>query len=387
MFVQFTAEPSGSPLSGLLTIKALRSKGWAVDAVFGKTGSCAALYEAEGCDVHVMPHGTWLSADRWFRQILRWKSEWMAARQFSRLMRDHRPDVVYVNNVTGAAAALAARWRRIPCIWHIRELFADVGGEFRDPPMGGRAVVRLALNRLASHIVTVSESVRSNIVGDQPVAIVTVVPNAAFAEFFAEQRSPEECRKLLGLPIGVPIIGMPSTLRPMKGHRFLLEAARLVNGRHPDCHFAITGSGQPAYKTQLENSIAGTPLQDRIRFLGTVGDMAAFYRACDIICVPSRSEAAGRAAIEPMAIGTPVIGTDVGGLAETLDYGRAGMLVPYGDVPALNAALLRLLDDPTERARLAAAGRARAEAEHHEDLYCDRILRIIDSVRSRAKAR
>jgi glycosyltransferase involved in cell wall biosynthesis len=384
MFVQFTAEPSGSPMSGLLSVRALRSQGWAVDAVFGKTGSCVALYEAEGCDVQVLPHGSWLSADRWFRQILRWKSEWGAARRFSRFMRDRRPDVVYVNNVTGAAAAVAARWRRIPCVWHLRELFADVGGEFHDPPLGGRAVVRLFLNRLASHIVTVSEAVRINIVGERSIPPVTVVPNAAFTEFFAEHRSPEECRRLLELPSGVPVVGMPGTLRPMKGHAFFLEAASLVNGRHPECHFAITGSGQLAYKTQLENSIARTPLEDRVRFLGTVGDMAAFYRACDVICVPSRSEAAGRAAIEPMAIGTPVIGADVGGLSETLDYGRAGVLVPYGDAVKLNAAITRLLDSPGERARVAAAGRSRAEAEHHEDLYCQRILRIIESVRSPA---
>lgn len=380
MFVQFTAEPSGSPLSGLLIAKALRARGCAVTAVFGRPGSCSALYEAEGCTVHQLPHGSWLTADRWFRQILRWKSEWAAARQFSRLMQVDRPDVVYVNNVTGVAAALAARWNRIPCVWHLRELFQDVGGEVHDPPLGGRAVVRMTLNRLANHIVAVSDAVRKNIVGDRPTAPVTVVPNAAFVEFFHEQRSPGECRRLLNLPTGVPIIGMPGTLRPMKGHGFFLEAAKFANVRHPDCHFAITGSGQPAYKAELEASFAGSPLADRVHFLGTVTDMAAFYRACDVICVPSRSDPCPRAAIEPLAIGTPVIGSDVGGISETLDHGRTGMLVPYGDSAALGAAFIKLLDDPGERARLAAAARARADAEHREDLYCDRILRIIDSV-------
>lgn len=382
MFVQFTAEPSGSPLSGLLIAKALRRRGAAVDAVFGRTGSCASLYEAEGCAVHHLPHGSWLTADRWFRQMLRWKSEWMAARAFSALMKQSRPDVVYVNNLTGAAAALAARWNRIPCVWHLRELFQDVGGEVRDPPLGGRAVVRLALNRLAAHIVAVSDAVRKNIVGDRPVPPVSVVPNAAFSEFFHEQRSPAECRRILGLPAGVPIIGMPGTLRPMKGHGFFLEAARLANVHHPACHFAITGSGQPAYRAELEASIAGTPLADRVVFLGTVSDMAAFYRACDVICVPSRSDPCPRAAIEPLAIGTPVVGSDVGGISETLDHGRTGLLVPYGDAAALGAGFVRLLDDPAERLRLATAARGRAEAEHREELYCDRILRIIDTVAS-----
>ena len=382
MFVQFTAEPTGSPLSGLLIVKALRARGWDVDAVFGRSGSCAALYEAAGCAVHDLPHGLWLSADRWFRQMRRWKSEWSAARQFSRLMRDRRPDLVYINNLTGVAAALAARWHRIPCVWHLRELFQDVGGEVRDPPLGGRAVVRLALNRLATQLVAVSDAVRRNVIGDHPVPPVTVVPNAAFAEFFREHRSPEECRKLLGLPASGPIVGMPGGLRPIKGHGFFLEAARLANVRHPDAHFAITGSGQPAYRKQLDASLVGTPLAERVHFLGTVTDMAAFYRACDVICVPSRADSCPRTAIEPLAIGTPVIGSDVGGISETLDHGRTGLLVPYGDPEKLGAAMLRLLDDPEERSRLAAAALVRAEAEYREDLYCERILRIIDAARA-----
>lgn len=380
MFVQFTAEPSGSPMSGLLIAKALRDRGWAVDAVFGRPGSCAALYEAEGCSVHDLPHGSWLTADRWYRQLRRWKTEWSAAKKFSRLMQEQRPDIVYVNNVTGVAAALAARRHGVPCVWHLRELFQDVGGEVSDPPLGGRAVVRFALNHLAAHIVAVSDAVRRNIVGDRPKPPVTVVPNAAFAAFFHERRSPAECRRLLRLPVDGPVIGMPGTLRPMKGHGFFLEAARLVNARHPECHFAITGSGQPAYRAKLEASLAGSPLAERVHFIGTVTDMAAFYRACDMICVPSRSDPCPRAAIEPLAIGTPVIGSDVGGISETLDHGKTGLLVPYGDAEALGAACLRLLDDSAERSRLSAAARARAEAEHREDLYCDRILRIIDSV-------
>ena len=386
MFVQFTAEPSGSPMSGLLIAKALRERGWAVDAVFGRPGSCVSLYESAGCTVHHLPHGTWLTADRWYRQLRRWGYDLSAARAFSRLIRERKPDVVYVNNITGAAAALAARWHGIPCVWHLRELFQDVGGEVTDPPLGGRSVVRLALNRLADHIVAVSDAVRRNIVGDRTRPPVTVVPNAAFTEFFHERRTPEECRRLLGLPPAEPIIGMPGTLRPMKGHAFFLDAARLANARHPECHFAITGSGQPAYRAQLEASIAGAPLAARVHFLGTVTDMAAFYRACDVICVPSRSDPCPRAVIEPLAIGTPVIGSDVGGISETLDNGRTGLLVPYGDAPALGAAFLRLLDSPDERARLSAAARSRAQAEHREELYCDRIVRIIDAVRTKKSA-
>lgn len=383
VFVQFTAEPSGSPLSGLLIVRELRQRGWTVDAVFGRPGTCAALYEAEGCTVHHLPHGLWLSADRWYRQLRRWSAEWTAAHAVSRLIRDVRPDLVYVNNITGLAGALAARWRGVPCVWHLRELFQDVGGEVRDPPWGGRGVVRMALNRLASHIVAVSNAVRINVVGERSVPPVTVVPNAAFQTFFHENRPQEECRRVLGLPAAAPLIGVPGTLRPMKGHPFFLEAAARALRTHPDLHFAITGSGTPAYRAQLDALIAGTSLVGHVHFLGTVADMAAFYRACDVICVPSRSDPCPRAAIEPLAIGTPVIGTDVGGIAETIDHGSTGYLVPHGDPDTLAEHMVRLIDDPGLRAAMGTAARASAEDRYREEIYTHRILTVIDSVLAR----
>jgi len=367
-------------LSGLLIVRELRLRGWTVDAVFGRPGTCAALYEAEGCTVHHLPHGLWLSTDRWYRQVRRWSAEWNAARAVSRLIRDVQPDLVYVNNITGLAGALAARWWGVPCVWHLRELFQDVGGEVLDPPWGGRGVVRMALNRLASHIVAVSNAVRINVVGERSVPPVTVVPNAAFQTFFHEKRPQEECRRVLGLPSTVPLIGMPGTLRPMKGHALFLEAAARVCRTHPHVHFAITGSGTPAYRAQLDALIVDTPLSDRVHFLGTVADMAAFYRASDVICVPSRSDPCPRAAIEPLAIGTPVVGTDVGGISETIDHGSCGYLAPPDDARALAVHMAELIDDPRLRAAMAAEARRIADERYREETYRHRILAVIESV-------
>ena len=70
------------------------------------------------------------------------------------------------------------------------------------------------------------------------------------------------------------------------------------------------------------------------------------------------------ALMEAMAAGTPVVSTAVGGIAELLDGGRAGILVPEGDPAALSSALERLLGDAPLRARLSAAGRAAVAARH-----------------------
>jgi glycosyltransferase involved in cell wall biosynthesis len=91
----------------------------------------------------------------------------------------------------------------------------------------------------------------------------------------------------------------------------------------------------------------------------------------DCFVVPSHAEAFGQTAIEAMACGTAVIGTDVGGLREALDHGRAGRLVPAGDVPAIAAAIHQLADDPVTRAAFADLGRKHVMARH-DPLQCAR---------------
>jgi glycosyltransferase involved in cell wall biosynthesis len=67
--------------------------------------------------------------------------------------------------------------------------------------------------------------------------------------------------------------------------------------------------------------------------------------------------------IEAMALGIPVVATDVGGTREIVEHGRTGLLVPAGDAAALAEAVLQLLNDPESARRMAQAGRARVEQE------------------------
>jgi glycosyltransferase involved in cell wall biosynthesis len=150
----------------------------------------------------------------------------------------------------------------------------------------------------------------------------------------------------------------------------------------PDVRFLITGEGEASYRASLVAAVDATLLRDRVTFIGNVSDMAAFYRACDIICTPSRCEPAGRVVIEAMAIGTPVVATAVGGIPESIDHGTTGLLVKYGDRESLKAEILRLLDEPALRQRLASAARTRAEREFREHIYQDRIMQIIDAASS-----
>jgi glycosyltransferase involved in cell wall biosynthesis len=102
----------------------------------------------------------------------------------------------------------------------------------------------------------------------------------------------------------------------------------------------------------------------------------AVLRGSSAFVLPSEWEAFGLVLLEAMAAGVPVVASAVGGVPEVLQNGAAGRLVPYGDVPALAAAIRELRSNPGERARLVAAGRVRAadldwsrSVELHRALY------------------
>lgn len=115
---------------------------------------------------------------------------------------------------------------------------------------------------------------------------------------------------------------------------------------------------------------------------GFVGDVGPYYDRASIVVVPSRREGYGVVAREAMARGRPVVASAVGGLRDAVDDGVTGILVPPRDVPALRAAVERLLDDAELRARLGAAARAKAEREWSWDAATDALLAVYEEARS-----
>jgi len=380
VFIQFTAKPSGSPISGLMVVDALREAGFEVHTVFADMGELAEDYRRRCATVRELEHGRWLAGGPWHRRFRRLLREFRAANRFERLFEQIGPKLVYVNNLTGLAPALAARRRRIACVWHIRELFDDVGGEMHPPWPGGRHRVRRYLRSCASHIVAISRAVEQNVLDGWCRDKTTIIPNAVDNVFFAEIRTSAEARRALGLPLGQPLVGVPGTLRPVKGHEFFLEAAAQVAKAMPEVLFAITGDGEPPYREKLSQRVNQLGLTNRIRFLGTVADMPAFYRACDVICIPSRSESFGRTAVEAMAVGTPVVATAVGGLAETIQDGQTGLLVPHGDVKLLVSALARVLKDKGLGTLLASVARRYVQQHCQQDAHREKIRGIVTQV-------
>jgi glycosyltransferase involved in cell wall biosynthesis len=122
---------------------------------------------------------------------------------------------------------------------------------------------------------------------------------------------------------------------------------------------------------------------DRVHLLGYVRDIGAWYGAFDAFLLTSANEGTPVVAIESLAAGVPVVGTDAGGTRTVVDEGETGFLLPVGDVANLAEALGRLRDDTELRARLGAAGRARMR----ERFSTERMVADVTGVYERAAVR
>lgn len=149
-----------------------------------------------------------------------------------------------------------------------------------------------------------------------------------------------------------------------KGLPVLVEAVSRVE----NVSLLLVGDGEQ--RPALQRRVETLGVSSRIRFAGALSDdaLAGAYAQADVLCLPSieRSEAFGLVLLEAMRAGVAAIATAVpgSGMAEVLDHGRAGLVVPPDDAAALAAAIVRLRDDPVLRRRLAAAGRARFQTHY-----------------------
>jgi sugar transferase (PEP-CTERM/EpsH1 system associated) len=168
-------------------------------------------------------------------------------------------------------------------------------------------------------------------------------------------------RLRLGLPSDALVIGTAGRLAEVKDHESLLKALAILSTGGLPAFCLIAGEGP--LKSTLESRIKALGLAERVRLLGHRADIEAVLAALDMFVLSSRSEGLPMAILEAMASGLPVISTRVGGVEEVMEDGRTGLLVEPGSAEQLARAIGRLARDRDCRARMGAAGRARARRD------------------------
>jgi phosphatidyl-myo-inositol alpha-mannosyltransferase len=214
-------------------------------------------------------------------------------------------------------------------------------------------LLRRAYDRLDGRI-AVSASARDTWQGRFGGAMA-VVPNGVAAEFFAGPAP------LDGWKGDGPTVLFVGRLEPRKGLVYLVRAFLRLKPAFPRLRLLVVGRDD---KGQQDKAMAMVPprLRTDLQFVGSVpqADLPSYYASADVFCAPSLGgESFGIVLAEAMAVGLPVVCSDIGGYRDVVRDGTDGLLVPPRDPEALAEALAGLLDNP---ARLAAMGGAAAVA-------------------------
>lgn len=187
---------------------------------------------------------------------------------------------------------------------------------------------------------------------------------------FSPAVSGETVRKELGL--GWPTLGCVAFFRSSKGHADLLEAFRALLPHYPDARLLLVGDGRG--RPTLETEVERRGLTARVHFLGFRRDVPECLAAMDVVVLASlRSEGIPQALLQAMAMARPVVATAAGGIAELVEDGVTGLLVPPGEPDRLAGALRRVLEEPDASRERAERGRALVLSRHSSEAVLDRV--------------
>ena len=270
--------------------------------------------------------------------------------------------LVHTNSLkTHFVGGLAARLGRLPLVWHVRDLLAENEGYH---------LLRCAARLLRPNVIAISGAVAEQFTR-LPIE-VTIIPNGIPLDKFCPGPPSPQLRSELGLSADDRVLLMVSRLTPWKGHITLLEAVARLADSWPRLKLVVVGEvafWEAAYEEWLKQQAAELGLSNRVIWTGFRSDVPELLRLCDIFVLPSVREPFGRAIIEAMATGRPVVATKSGGVPEIVVDGQTGLLVPPQDAQSLAGAIEALLTNQQYAQQMGAEGLTRA----HQLFSADRV--------------
>ncbi len=274
-----------------------------------------------------------------------------AAWRLARVLKRLRPDVVHAHDPHGVAIAALA---------------LPMAGASIAPPIVASRRVDFHLKghsfsrwkyRQVDCFIAASDAIRQMLLADgvPPARAVTVHEGIDLEHV---QAAPAvNIHEAFWLPHQAPVVGNVAALVPHKGHRYLIDAARLVVQTIPDTRFVILGEGE--LRESLERQVREHRLEKHVFLPGFRTDVLGCIKSFDVFAMSSVTEGLGTSLLDAMACSRAIVATRTGGIPEVVADGETGLLVPPRDDRALAGAIVRLLQDDGARAAMGRAGLAR----------------------------
>lgn len=233
----------------------------------------------------------------------------------------------------------------------------------------------LMLMKHFDHLLAVSHATKAEMVAaGVPTSMISVLHNGIETDIWDRSRVSTNLRDELGIPSEALVVGYVGRIMPEKDLETWLRASALVAQKFPQMCFVLVGDGRDG-ETQgkLQKLAQDLGIASRVFFPGYREQLLSVYATFDVFMMSSRREGLPNSILEAMAMGLPVVTTDVAGAKELVLDEQTGFVCPQGDVEGLAQALIALMGDPSLRSHLARAGRVRVEREFS---FTQRLQRI-----------
>ena len=339
----------------------------------GPEGSLVERARQRGLDLRIIPE---------LRREIHPTRDWHSYRQIVRLLREIGPDIVHTHSSKAGILGRAAASRlQIPAVHTIH------GSPFH--PFQSRLAYQVYRRaetwaaRRCDKLISVCDAMTDQYVaaGVAPrEKFVTVYSGMEVEPFMNPARPRDEVRRELGFGPEHVVVGKVARLFELKGHEYVIEAARAAAAQNPHVRFLFVGDG--LLRQQLEEQISRADLSGKFVFTGLVPpeQIPNFIAAMDIVVHASLREGLARVLPQALIAGKPVVSYDIDGAREVVIPGETGFLLPPRSVAELADAIVQLAGDPVLRERLGQTGRRKFTDQFRHETMTQRLREIYQQV-------
>jgi glycosyltransferase involved in cell wall biosynthesis len=314
----------------------------------------------------------WINVKMTAECLMRLPVTW---RDFWRLYRSYRPDIVYFAN----HHEIILLWPLL--VWIRRKVVCHM----HDPPpaIGFQKVSFFLWRRGVGRFLFISHSARERLTALGPIgAADIVVHNGVHVSplVMPRRRVDRFCRRF-GWPDDSIIVGISGQINFHKGQEDFIAAADIARTKNPNLRFVIGGRGPDDFIAKLGEHIAARSLETYVQFSGWLANVAEFYEAVDVFVLASRHEEGfGLVVAEAGERGLPVIATRSGGALEVVVDEVTGILVDKQAPRDLADAMIRLANDEQLREQMGRNARERMLSEFDLAVQVDRVARFFEKI-------
>jgi glycosyltransferase involved in cell wall biosynthesis len=359
LFAHQSAELYGSDKVLLSLVEGLKGTAYNPIVLLPMEGPLKFELEKLGIECHVIPLakvGRGIFSPKGMISLLFQLAKGL--REINRVVGGRNIDVVYSNTLAVLVAAVWARIKKIPHLWHVHELVVS--------PVVVRKGFPWLLRLFADKIICNSSMTRKWVVDEQPKLENKTVTIWNGIGLYPEkdQQAVDVFLRKLGIPVGRLVFALVGRINRWKGQGLIVDAVSILWARgYRDIHLLMAGGpppGQDFFLQQLNEKVLDSPACSNISVIDFMPNIWCVWDCCDIAVVPSTEpEPFGLVAIEAMASGKPVVAAGHGGLLDIIDDGVTGLLFEPGNAEALADSLLYLIENPVLRASMGRMGRER----------------------------